>query len=142
MKAMSKKKKYRARRKRASSLLSLQFYCSCMSTIFHQKFDTRSLVVLDIYCVLACACSRATVTPKRQPGIVAMLQEQQGLLHQIFNEQQKLRAIVEENRKRIEEVEQGLKSVTDEWSNSTASAVSSSPAWERKRTVTRDLTVI
>ena len=34
MKAISKKKKYRARRKMAISLLSLQFYCSCMSTIF------------------------------------------------------------------------------------------------------------
>ena len=86
--------------------------------------------------------SRATVTPQRPPGVVAMLQEQQGLLHQIFNEQQKLREIVEENRKKIEEVEKGLKSATDEWSNSTASAVSSSPAWERKRTITRDLTVI
>ena len=50
-------------------------------------------------------CSRATVTPQRQPGIIAMLQKQQSLLHQIFNEQQKLREIVEENRKRIEEVE-------------------------------------
>ena len=47
MKAMSKKKKYTARRKRASSLLSLQFYCSCMTTIFHKKVDTRSLVVLQ-----------------------------------------------------------------------------------------------
>ena len=40
--------------------------------------------------------SHATVTAQRQPGIVAMLQEQQGLLHPIFNEQQKLREIVED----------------------------------------------
>ena len=86
--------------------------------------------------------SRAAVTQQRQPGVVSMLQEQQGLLHQIFSKQKKQREIVEDNRKRIEEVERSLKSAIDEWSNSMASTVSSSLVWERKRTITRDLTVL
>ena len=45
--------------------------------------------------------SRSTVTLQRQPGIVAMLQQQQGLLNEIFSEQKKkLRELVEENRGR------------------------------------------
>ena len=91
---------------------------------------------------ISTAPARSRATPQRQPGIVSMLQEQQGLLHKIFNEQKNLREIVEDNTKRIEEVERSLTSAIDEWSSSTASAPSSSPAWERKRTVTRDLTVI
>ena len=59
-----------------------------------------------------------------------------------MTEQQKLQEVVEENKKRIEEVEESLKLVTDELSNSAASAVSSSSMVERKRTVTKDLTVI
>ena len=78
----------------------------------------------------------------RQTNIIAMLQEQQSLLQQLLTDQQKLWESVEENKKRIEEVEESLKLGTDGLSNSAASAVSSSPTVERKRTVTRDLTVI
>ena len=76
-------------------------------------------------------CPEEGIQPKRT--IVILLQSirksekclQGLLLHEIFSEQKKLREIVEENRQRIEEVEKSLKSATDEWSNSTASTVSS-----------------
>lgn len=103
---------------------------------------TSQLVSGQVTMCTAPTRSRSTVTPQRQPGIVAMLQQQQGLLHEIFTQQKELRELMEENRRRIDELEKNLKSATDEWANSAASAVSSSPAWERKRTITRDLTVI
>ena len=70
------------------------------------------------------------------PGIVAMLQEQQGTLQRILKEQQNLSVLVTENEKKVKALEESLKKLNEKSNSSTSSS-----GEKKTRTVTRDLTV-
>ena len=66
--------------------------------------------------------------------VVGMLQEQQGLLQKILHEQQEMNKAVKKNDTRIRVIEETLKKYSD-------SSTSCSSSGEKKRYVTKDLTV-
>ena len=70
------------------------------------------------------------------PSIVAMLQEQQGIMQKILTEQQGMRKLVEQNEKRVKILEDSLKKLSDQSGSSACSSGGKKP-----RTVTKDLTV-
>ena len=69
-------------------------------------------------------------------SIVAMLQEQQGIVQKILTEQQGMRKLVEQNEKRVKILEDSLKKLSDQSSSSACSS-----GGEKPRTVTKNLTV-
>lgn len=75
-------------------------------------------------------------SPLAPPSIVAMLQEQQGMMKKLLTEQQEMRKLMEQNRNRVKALEESFTKLSEQADSSTGSS-----GEKRPRTVTRDLTV-
>ena len=77
-------------------------------------------------------CSPESSRPGYSAGVLGILQEQQCLLQKLLHEQQEMTKLVKKNDKRISSIESELKQRADS---------SCSSAGEKKRFITKDLTV-
>ena len=106
-----------------SSRNSLDSYSSCP----RQRHSAEEHTPRQVYAPLHSSIS---------PGIVAMLQEQQGTLQRILKQQQNLCVLVKHNERKVKVLGKSFKRLNEE-----NNSLTSSSAEKNTLTVTRDLTV-